>query len=146
MHIIRARPIIKTLVSLSLILSILNLVGTIDADPVTKRFEVNVQNQLLSVNNSLPVRGQRSRGSNAFCESISDMHQNIFKKTLQFWWNAKQQTLDVLNKRLGDGDCQSGIGGNVCSWIVKSDGFYFCPNRVGTAAPIGTIQKRFDWL
>lgn len=152
MHIIMARLIrIKTLV----VFSIYNLVRAIEGDPLTKLFEVNLYDQLPDGNSQLTTHCQ-SREDDFGNQTLSlnqshswNFYQNMFKTPrffCHFWWNAKQQTFDVFNKSLAAGDCQCGIGGNVCSWIVKSDGFYFSPNRVSIVGPIGTIEKRFDWV
>ncbi|XP_012828835.1 PREDICTED: uncharacterized protein LOC105950060 [Erythranthe guttata] len=148
-----AHMIIKPLVFLSIVLSINIVQIIVGADPFTKRFEVNVYDFLPKENSKLITHcqskdddfGNHTLYLNQYQQWA--FHQDVFKRTLYFchlWWNGKQQTFDVFSKHLS-GDCQTGIGGNICSWIAKADGIYFSPDRVTSAGPIGVPQKRYDW-
>ncbi|KAL7139350.1 hypothetical protein ABFS83_09G044800 [Erythranthe nasuta] len=150
----------KSLIFFSIMIS-MNYVRMIDADAdadfgpdaLTKVFEVNVYDNLPNGNSNLITHCQSKDNDfgnhKLYLNQYQrwSFHQNIFKTTLYFCyftWNGKHQTFDVFNKHLA-GDCQTGVGGNVCSWIVKSDGFYFSPNRLTPAVPIGNLDKRYNW-
>lgn len=70
-------------------------------------------------------------------------HVNIFQTTrfsCSFWWDGRHKAFDVFYAKKGQ-MCQTGLGINVCSWIVLDDGFYFSPSEEHEL----DMRKMYDW-
>lgn len=107
-------------------------------ESVTPQYEVRVLNY---INPHSPMRIHCASGDDElgyhtlYYDQSFHWHfrGNLFGRTLffcRFWWNNKQKAFHVFDKDLHK-SCFNTTSGddhdplNLCSWVVKADGFYF---------------------
>lgn len=107
-------------------------------------YEVHIVNRLPSNNSPLSFRVQSKNddlGTHKLLvgqDFTFKFHLAVFGKTLffgNFHWNGKNATFDVFNVNDLQGYCDDSTGNRrqeyyLCTWEVKSDGFYYCQKKL----------------